>query len=140
MEMEEMIPSFITGTLEERIEKWKAYLDTGICIVGSDGNEEVHIDKDKWFEVREITGEDFNKNGFIFCYLDCNKDIYTKTIPNKNNKDVEIKDVKWTHYYISYDKITKELLVYKENDVIFDGTIETNYEFYQLMKQLNIIE
>ena len=29
MKMKSVIPSFITGTPEERIEKWKAYLDSG---------------------------------------------------------------------------------------------------------------
>ena len=57
-------------------------------------------------------------------------DVYTKV-------KVEV-DVRT---YIKYDNDNKRLVVIANNDkTLFDGIIKTNYEFYQLMRQLDIIE
>ena len=46
-----------------------------------------------------------------------------------------------TRVYIKYDNDNKRLVVIANNDkTLFDGIIKTNYEFYKLMRQLDIIE
>lgn len=37
--MKSVIPGFITGTPEERVAKWKAYLDSGIILSDSSDDE-----------------------------------------------------------------------------------------------------
>ena len=57
-------------------------------------------------------------------------DVYTKV-------KVEV-DVRT---YMKYNTDTKRLVIITDNDkTLFDGIIKTNYEFYKLMRQLDIIE
>ena len=117
--MKSVIPSFITGTPEERIEKWKAYLDAGIIDSSDDKN---------WIEYGDLSYEDFERCGFSLRYNMGTWDVYTKV-------KVDVRT------YIKYDNDNKRLVVIADNDkTLFDGIIKTNYEFYQLMRQLNIID
>lgn len=117
--MKNVIPSFITGTQEERIEKWKAYLDAGIIDSSDDKN---------WIEYGDLSYEDFERCGFSLRYNMGTWDVYTKV-------KVDVRT------YIKYDNDNKRLVVIADNDkTLFDGIIKTNYEFYQLMRQLNIID
>ena len=121
--MKSVIPSFITGTPEERIEKWKAYLDSGIILSDSSDDE-------NWIEYGDLSYGDFERCGFSFRYNMGTWDVYTKV---KIDADVRT--------YIKYDNDNKRLVVIADNDkTLFDGIIKTNYEFYQLMRQLNIID
>ena len=119
--MKSVIPSFITGTPEERIEKWKAYLDSGIILSDSSDDE-------NWIEYGDLSYEDFERCGFSLRYNMGTWDVYTKV-------KVDVRT------YIKYDNDNKRLVVIADNDkTLFDGIIKTNYEFYQLMRQLNIID
>lgn len=119
--MKNVIPSFITGTQEERIEKWKAYLDSGIILSDSS-------DDKNWIEYGDLSYEDFERCGFSLRYNMGTWDVYTKV-------KVDVRT------YIKYDNDNKRLVVIADNDkTLFDGIIKTNYEFYQLMRQLNIID
>lgn len=119
--MKSVIPSFITGTQEERIEKWKAYLDSGIILSDSSDDE-------NWIEYGDLSYEDFERCGFSLRYNMGTGDVYTKV-------KVDVRT------YIKYDNDNKRLVVIADNDkTLFDGIIKTNYEFYQLMRQLNIID
>ena len=121
--MKSVIPSFITGTPEERIEKWKAYLDSGIILSDSSDDE-------NWIEYGDLSYGDFERCGFSLRYNIGTWDVYTKV---KVDADVRT--------YIKYDNDNKRLVVIADNDkTLFDGIIKTNYEFYQLMRQLNIID
>ena len=117
--MKNVIPSFITGTPEERIEKWKAYLDAGIIDSSDDKN---------WIEYGDLSYEDFERCGFSLRYNMGTWDVYTKV-------KVDVRT------YIKYNSDNKRLVVIADNDkTLFDGIIKTNYEFYKLMRQLDIIE
>ena len=119
--MKSVIPSFITGTPEERIEKWKAYLDSGIILSDSSDDE-------NWIEYGDLSYEDFERCGFSLRYNMGTWDVYTKV-------KVDVRT------YIKYDNDNKRLVVIADNDkTLFDGIIKTNYEFYQLMRQLDIID
>lgn len=119
--MKSVIPSFITGTQEERIEKWKAYLDSGIILSDSSDDE-------NWIEYGDLSYEDFERCGFSLRYNMGTWDVYTKV-------KVDVRT------YIKYDNDNKRLVVIADNDkTLFDGIIKTNYEFYQLMRQLDIID
>lgn len=119
MKMKNVIPSFITGTPEERIEKWKAYLDAGIIDSSDDKN---------WIEYGDLSYEDFERCGFSLRYNMGTWDVYTKV-------KVDVRT------YIKYNSDNKRLVVIADNDkTLFDGIIKTNYEFYKLMRQLDIIE
>lgn len=119
--MKNVIPSFITGTPEERIEKWKAYLDSGIILSDSSDDE-------NWIEYGDLSYEDFERCGFSLRYNMGTWDVYTKV-------KVDVRT------YIKYDNDNKRLVVIADNDkTLFDGIIKTNYEFYQLMRQLDIID
>ena len=119
--MKSVIPSFITGTPEERIEKWKAYLDSGIILSDSSDDE-------NWIEYGDLSYEDFERCGFSLRYNMGTWDVYTKV-------KVDVRTC------IKYDNDNKRLVVIADNDkTLFDGIIKTNYEFYQLMRQLDIIE
>ena len=121
--MKSVIPSFITGTPEERIEKWKAYLDSGIILSDSSDDE-------NWIEYGDLSYEDFERCGFSLRYNIGTWDVYTKV-----KVDVDVRTC------IKYDNDNKRLVVIADNDkTLFDGIIKTNYEFYQLMRQLNIID
>ena len=121
--MKSVIPSFITGTPEERIENWKAYVDNGITLIDSS-------DDKNWIEYGDLSYEDFERCGFSFRYNMGTWDVYTKV-----KVDVDVRT------YIKYDNDNKRLVVIADNDkTLFDGIIKTNYEFYQLMRQLNIID
>lgn len=121
--MKSVIPSFITGTPEERIEKWKAYLDSGIILSDSSDDE-------NWIEYGDLSYEDFERCGFSLRYNMGTGDVYTKV-----KVDVDVRT------YIKYDNDNKRLVVIADNDkTLFDGIIKTNYEFYQLMRQLDIID
>ena len=121
--MKNVIPSFITGTPEERIAKWKAYMDNGITLIDSS-------DDKNWIEYGDLSYEDFERCGFSLRYNMGNWDVYTKV-----KVDVDVRT------YIKYDNDNKRLVVIADNDkTLFDGIIKTNYEFYQLMRQLNIID
>ena len=126
--MKSVIPSFITGTPEERIEKWKAYLDSGIILSDSSDDE-------NWIEYGDLSYEDFERCGFSLRYNMGTWDVYTKV--NIYNINLEAD----TRVYIKYNTDTKRIVVIADNDkTLFDGIIKTNYEFYQLMRQLNIID
>ena len=119
--MKSVIPSFITGTPEEIIEKWKAYLDSGIILSDSSDDE-------NWIEYGDLSYEDFERCGFSLRYNMGTWDVYTKV-------KVDVRT------YIKYDNDNKRLVVIADNDkTLFDGIIKTNYEFYKLMRQLNIID
>ena len=119
--MKSVIPSFITGTPEEIIEKWKAYVDNGITLIDSS-------DDKNWIEYGDLSYEDFERCGFSLRYNMGTWDVYTKV-------KVDVRT------YIKYDNDNKRLVVIADNDkTLFDGIIKTNYEFYQLMRQLNIID
>ena len=119
--MKSVIPSFITGTPEEIIEKWKAYVDNGITLIDSS-------DDKNWIEYGDLSYEDFERCGFSLRYNMGTWDVYTKV-------KVDVRT------YIKYDNDNKRLVVIADNDkTLFDGIIKTNYEFYKLMRQLNIID
>ena len=119
--MKSVIPSFITGTPEEIEAKWKAYVDNGIIDSSDDEN---------WIEYGDLSYEDFERCGFSLRYNMGTWDVYTKV-----KVDVDVRT------YIKYDNDNKRLVVIADNDkTLFDGIIKTNYEFYQLMRQLNIID
>ena len=57
-------------------------------------------------------------------------DVYTKV-----NVEVDVRTC------MKYNTDTKRLVIIADNDkTLFDGIIKTNYEFYKLMRQLDIIE
>ena len=119
--MKSVIPGFITGTPEEIEAKWKAYVDSGIIDSSDDEN---------WIEYGDLSYEDFEKCGFSLRYNMGTWDVYTKV-------KVEV-DVRT---YMKYNTDTKRLVIITDNDkTLFDGIIKTNYEFYKLMRQLDIIE
>ena len=121
--MKSVIPSFITGTPEERIEKWKAYLDSGIILSDSSDDE-------NWIEYGDLSYGDFERCGFSLRYNMGTWDVYTKVKVEVDGRT-----------YIKYDNDNKRLVVIADNDkTLFDGIIKTNYEFYKLMRQLNIID
>ena len=121
--MKNVIPSFITGTPEEIIEKWKAYLDSGIILIDSS-------DDKNWIEYGDLSYGDFERCGFSLRYNMGTWDVYTKVKVEVDGRT-----------YIKYDNDNKRLVVIADNDkTLFDGIIKTNYEFYQLMRQLNIID
>lgn len=121
--MKSVIPGFITGTPEERVAKWKAYLDSGIILSDSSDDE-------NWIEYGDLSYGDFERCGFSLRYNMGTWDVYTKV-------KVEV-DVRT---YMKYNTDTKRLVVITDNDkTLFDGIIKTNYEFYKLMRQLDIIE
>lgn len=121
MKMKNVIPSFITGTPEERIAKWKAYMDNGITLIDSS-------DDKNWIEYGDLSYEDFERCGFSLRYNMGTGDVYTKV-------KVDVRT------YIKYNSDNKRLVVIADNDkTLFDGIIKTNYEFYKLMRQLDIIE
>lgn len=119
--MKSVIPGFITGTPEEIEAKWKAYVDNGIIDSSDDKN---------WIEYGDLSYEDFERCGFSLRYNMGTWDVYTKV-------KVEV-DVRT---YMKYNTDTKRLVVITDNNkTLFDGIIKTNYEFYKLMRQLDIIE
>lgn len=121
MKMKSVIPGFITGTPEERVAKWKAYVDSGIIDSSDDEN---------WIEYGDLSYEDFERCGFSFRYNMGTWDVYTKV-----NVEVDVRT------YMKYNTDTKRLVIIANNDkTLFDGIIKTNYEFYKLMRQLDIIE
>ena len=121
MKMKSVIPSFITGTPEEIEAKWKAYVDSGIIDSSDDEN---------WIEYGDLSYEDFERCGFSFRYNMGTWDVYTKV-----NVEVDVRT------YMKYNTDTKRLVIIANNDkTLFDGIIKTNYEFYKLMRQLDIIE
>ena len=124
--MKSVIPGFITGTPEEIEAKWKAYVDSGIIDSSDDEN---------WIEYGDLSYEDFERYGFSLRYNMGTWDVYTKV--NIYNINLEAD----TRVYIKYNSDTKRLVVITDNDkTLFDGIIKTNYEFYKLMRQLDIIE
>ena len=119
--MKSVIPGFITGTPEEIEAKWKAYVDSGIIDSSDDEN---------WIEYRDLSYEDFERCGFSFRYNMGTWDVYTKV-----NVEVDVRTC------MKYNTDTKRLVIIADNDkTLFDGIIKTNYEFYKLMRQLDIIE
>ena len=119
--MKSVIPGFITGTPEEIEAKWKAYVDSGIIDSSDDEN---------WIEYGDLSYEDFERCGFSFRYNMGTWDVYTKV-----NVEVDVRT------YMKYNTDTKRLVIIANNDkTLFDGIIKTNYEFYKLMRQLDIIE
>ena len=121
--MKSVIPGFITGTPEEIEAKWKAYVDSGIILSDSSDDE-------NWIEYGDLSYEDFERCGFSLRYNMGTWDVYTKV-----KVDVDVRT------YIKYDNDNKRLVVIADNDkTLFDGIIKTNYEFYKLMRQLDIIE
>ena len=134
----DLIPKFITGTEEERIAQWKAYKDAGIVLINTSEDKD-----ENWIEYGELTGEDFLRCGFS-CRCGVNNwESYVK--PNINRIAYAGGDTWWNKCYIKYFTDTKRMLVQGDLTpntgirVFFDGVIKTNYEFYQLMKQLNIV-
>lgn len=141
--VEEMIPSLITGTPEERIAKWTAYLDAGICIIGSDADKDK--DKDEWIEVRKLTDEDFNRIGFVglptesagwLSYIKTNVDRMASEMYGIMYKDVYA----YHHHETNKIIIAADISSGAEKVKYFEGTIKTNCELFVLLKQLNIIE
>ena len=119
--MKSVIPGFITGTPEEIEAKWKAYVDSGIIDSSDDEN---------WIEYGDLSYEDFERCGFSFRYNMGTWDVYTKV-----NVEVDVRTC------MKYNTDTKRLVIIADNDkTLFDGIIKTNYEFYKLMRQLDIIE
>lgn len=59
--MKSVIPGFITGTPEERVAKWKAYLDSGIILSDSSDDE-------NWIEYGDLSYGDFERCGFSLRY------------------------------------------------------------------------
>lgn len=138
--VEEMIPSLITGTPEERIEKWKVYLNAGICIIRPDA------DKDEWVDVHELYASDFEMLGFIALEKLDNKSDWNKYEKSDINTSIVTGIKKYITVRVYHNPLSRRVIIAADledsafEQTIFNGTLFTNYEFHILLKQLNIID
>lgn len=130
------LPKFLGNTIEERVEKWREYAKAGVILV----------DTTDWVELTKLSNIDFDRLGFVAKpreVSDCL--VYIKRDVNRPVGRVEggvcFTDV-FVYHYHDFDKVivAADLSNNVSKERYFEGTIQTNYEFYQLMKQLNIIE